>query len=173
MAEAIAGLPKDKQTSLGLYLTAKEAYDKWRAEPEKVKILDVRTPAELLFVGHPPMAWKVPVAEQSYEWDPDKQQFPMKMLPDFVSRVQNIAKPGDTLLVTCRSGGRSALAIDMLAKAGYTQAFQIVDGIEGDEVKDPDSIFAGQRLKNGWKNSGCPWTYRLTPDRMLLHKPST
>jgi hypothetical protein len=28
----------------------------------------------------------------------------------------------------------------------------------------------GQRLKNGWKNSGCPWTYKLTPDRMVLPK---
>ena len=40
--------------------------------------------------------------------------------------------------------------------------------MEGDVVKDPDSVFQGQRLKNGWKNSGCPWTYQLTPDRMLL-----
>jgi hypothetical protein len=21
---------------------------------------------------------------------------------------------------------------------------------------------------NGWKNSACPWTYKLTPDRMVL-----
>ena len=28
----------------------------------------------------------------------------------------------------------------------------------------------GQRLKNGWKNSGCPWTYELTPERMVLPK---
>ena len=29
-------------------------------------------------------------------------------------------------------------------------------GMEGDPVKDPDSVFVGQRLKNGWKNSGVP-----------------
>ena len=44
-------LPAAKQTALGLYVTAKEAYDMWQADPEKVKILDVRTPEEFLFVG--------------------------------------------------------------------------------------------------------------------------
>jgi hypothetical protein len=42
--------------------------------------------------------------------------------------------------------------------------------MEGDLVADADSVFLGQRLKNGWKNSGCPWTYKLVPDRMLLSK---
>ena len=42
-------LPKEKQTTLGLCLTAKEAYDKWKADPEKVKIFDVRTPLSPAF----------------------------------------------------------------------------------------------------------------------------
>jgi hypothetical protein len=49
-------LPKEKQTALGLYVIPKEAYDKWKGDPEKVKILDVRTNEEFLFVGHAPMA---------------------------------------------------------------------------------------------------------------------
>ena len=53
-------LPKAKQTSLELYVTASQAYEKWEAEPAKVKILDVRTPEEFLFVGHAPMAWNIP-----------------------------------------------------------------------------------------------------------------
>jgi rhodanese-related sulfurtransferase len=161
-------LPAGKQTVLGLYVTAKEAYERWRAAPEQVTIIDVRTPEEFLFVGHAPMAWKIPVAVQSYEWDSGKQQFPMKPLPDFVSRVQTMAKPDDVLMVTCRSGGRSAIAVNMLAQAGFTNVYQIVDGIEGDVITDPDSVFMGQRLRNGWKNSGCPWAYKLTPERMLL-----
>lgn len=161
-------IPKGKQTVPGLYVTAKEAFEKWKAEPENVMILDVRTPEEYLFIGHPTMAWKIPVAVQSYEWDAAKGQFPMKLLSDFVSRVSQVAKPGDTIMVMCRSGGRSAIAVNMLAKAGFTNVYQIVDGMEGDAVKDPDSVFLGQRLKNGWKNSGCPWTYKLTPERMLL-----
>jgi rhodanese-related sulfurtransferase len=170
MNELKANLPKGKQTVLGLYVTAKDAYEKWQAEPEKVKILDVRTPEEFLFVGHPTMAWKIPVATQSYEWDAEKNQFPMKPLLDFVSRVQTIAEPDDTLMVMCRSGGRSAIAVNMLAKAGFKNVHNIIDGVEGDAVEDPDSVFVGQRLKNGWKNSGCPWTYKLTPDRMVLPK---
>ena len=170
MTQPNANIPKGKQTVLGLYVTAKDAYEKWKAEPEKVKILDVRTPEEFLFVGHPTMAWKIPVATQSYEWDAEKNQFPMKPLLDFVSRVQTIAKPDDTLMVMCRSGGRSAIAVNMLAKAGFKNVHNIVDGMEGDAVGDPASVFVGQRLVNGWKNSGCPWTYKLTPDRMVLPK---
>ncbi len=170
MTEPNANIPKGKETVLGLYVTAKEAWEKWRAEPNTVKILDVRTPEEYLFVGHPTMAWKIPIAAQTYEWDAGKGQFPMKLLPDFVSRVKEVAKPDDTILVTCRSGGRSAIAVNLLAKAGFTHVYNIVDGMEGDAVEDPDSVFLGQRLKNGWKNSGCPWTYELTPDRMVLPK---
>ena len=62
-------IPKGKQTVLGLYVTAREAYEKWKAEPDTVKIIDVRTPEEYLFVGHPTMAWKIPIAIQIYEWD--------------------------------------------------------------------------------------------------------
>jgi rhodanese-related sulfurtransferase len=170
MAGANATLPKEKQTVLGLYLTAKEAHEKWRADPETVKVIDVRTPEEFLFVGHPTMAWKIPVAVQSYEWDAEKTQFPMRPLSDFVARVSEVAKPDDTLLVMCRSGGRSAIAVNMLAKAGFKHAYNIIDGMEGDTVDDPGSVFLGQRAKNGWKNAGCPWTYTLTPDRMVLPK---
>ena len=73
-----------------------------------------------------------------------------------------------TAVMSYNSGGRSAIAVNLLAKAGYTQVVNIIDGMEGDRVRDADSVFLGQRLKNGWKNSGCPWTYELTPDRMLL-----
>jgi rhodanese-related sulfurtransferase len=165
-----ATLPKEKQTVLGLYLTAKEAYERWKAEPDKVKIIDVRTPEEYLFVGHPTMAWKIPVAVQLYEWDAGKKQYPMKPLLDFVSRVREIANPDDTLLLMCRSGGRSAIACNFLAQAGFKNTYNITDGMEGDTVDDAASVFVGQRLKNGWKNAGNPWTYKLMPERMLLPK---
>jgi rhodanese-related sulfurtransferase len=168
MAESAASLPQGKQTIPGLYVTAKEAYERWRTVPEKVMILDVRTPEEMLFVGHPSMAWKIPVAAQSYEWDANQGQFPMTPLADFVSRVKEVAGPDDTLMVMCRSGGRSALAVNLLAAAGFRNVYNVVDGMEGDVVDDPGSVLLGQRRKNGWKNSGCPWTYKLSPDRMLL-----
>jgi len=166
--EAKPQLPTEKQTSLGLYVTAREAYEKWKAAPEKVMILDVRTPEEFIFVGHAEMASNIPVAAQTYQWDADKKQFPMQPLPDFVSRVQKVAKPDDTLLVMCRSGGRSAIAVNLLGRAGFKNVYNITDGMEGDVVKDPDSIFRGQHLVNGWKNSGLPWTYHVDPVRMVL-----
>lgn len=168
MNDLKANLPPEKQTTLGLYVTAKEAYEKWQADPDKIKIIDVRTPEEYLFVGHPTMAWKIPLASQSYEWDVEKNRYPMQPLPDFVNRVSEVAKPDDTLLVTCRSGGRGAMAVNALAKAGFKNVYNITDGVEGDTVQDPNSVFVGQRLVNGWKNSGCPWTYKLTPERLVL-----
>ncbi len=56
MDEIKANLAKEKQTVLELHVTAQEAYARWKAAPEKVKIIDVRTPEEQLFVGHPAMA---------------------------------------------------------------------------------------------------------------------
>ena len=161
-------LPTEKQTTLGRYLTAREAFEKWKAESGKPIIVDVRTPEEFLFVGHANMAWNVPFAAQSYVWDSATRQFPTRLLPDFVSRVEQIAKPDDTLLVMCRSGASSAQAVELLLRAGFQNVYNITDGFEGDLVDDPNSVFHGQRLVNGWKNSGLPWTYDVDPKRMLL-----
>jgi rhodanese-related sulfurtransferase len=163
-------LPQEKQTSLGLYLTAQEAYEKWKESPETVKIIDVRTTEEYLFVGHAEMAWNIPSMLQTYEWDANKKKLPMKPNPEFVAQVKEIAKPSDTLLVMCRSGGRSALAVNRLAEAEFRSVYNIIDGMEGDTVDDPVSVFHDKRMKNGWKNSGLPWTYELVPERMRLPK---
>lgn len=154
-----------KQTVLGLYATAKEAFARWQATPDEVVIIDVRTPEEFLFVGSPTMAWRIPVALQSYAWDAEKKQYPMQPLPDFAERVHSVANPDDTVMVMCRSGGRSAIAANMLAKAGFTKVYNIIDGMEGDAHGNPGSV-AG----DGWKNSGCPWTKKITPDQMVLPK---
>ena len=94
----------------------------------------------------------------------------MKPLPDFAARVGTVAKPGDTIMVMCRSGGRSAMAANALAKAGFKNVYNIIDGMEGDANADSDSVAQAQPLKDGWKNSGCPWTKKLTPERMVLPK---
>jgi rhodanese-related sulfurtransferase len=94
----------------------------------------------------------------------------MKPLMDFPSRVSEVAKKDDTLMVMCRSGGRSAIAANFLAKAGFKNVYNIIDGMEGDANADSDSVAQAQPLKDGWKNSGCPWTKKLTPDQMLLPK---
>ena len=168
MSAMEASLPEAKRTSLGLYVTAREAYAKWQAAPEEVMILDARTPEEYLFVGHPTMAWKIPVISQSYEWDAQQGKFPMRLLEDFVARVNEVAKPEFTIMVMCRSGGRSAIAVNLLAQAGFKNVYNIVDGMEGDLNGDSESIAQGKHAANGWKNSGCPWTKKLTPERTVL-----
>lgn len=161
-------IPEGKKTVLGLYVKAKEAYEIWKTEPDKVKIIDVRTPEEIMFVGHPVMAWQIPVAIQLYEWNSEKGKYPMELLADFASRVKMIAKPDDTLMLMCRSGGRSAIAINILAKEGYSNVYQIIDGFEGDIIEDQENVFIGKRMMNGWKNAGCPWSYELDREKLLV-----
>lgn len=161
-------LPKAKETTLGLYLTAREAYAKWQSAPVEVKILDVRTPEEYIYVGHAEMAVNIPLAFQTYAWNAERGYFNIRPNPDFVSLVQDWAQPSDTILVMCRSGGRSAMAVNLLAQAGFTRVFNITDGMEGDAVKEPGSLYTGKRMKNGWKNSALPWTYAIDPDQVRL-----
>ena len=161
-------IAKERQTSLALYVTAKEAYDMWQADPEEVKILDVRTPEEWVFTGHAPMAVNIPFAFLAYAWDDEKKGFPWELNPDFVDLVKERFDREDTILVACRSGGRAAIAINTLAAAGFTNAYNVLDGMEGSRVDDSESVFHGMRLKNGWKASGLPWTYDLDPARMEL-----
>ena len=127
-------LPKEKQTTLGLYVTAVQAYEMWKAAPDTVKIIDVRTPEEFAFVGHPEMAWNIPLAFVTYQRKGGKTQHGVKINKGFVAEVQRLAGPNDTLLVTCRSGGRGATAVNQLAAAGFKNAYNIVDGMEGDKV---------------------------------------
>jgi rhodanese-related sulfurtransferase len=163
-------LPESKRTDPGLYITAVDAYARWKADPENVKIIDVRTPEEYIFIGHPAMAWNVPLKFIEHKWDAEANKAVMTINPDFVAQVKEIAQPGDTVLVTCRSGQRSAPAVNLLAKAGYTKAYSVIDVFEGDKVKDPANVFKGERMKNGWRNSGLPWTYDLDPKLMYLEK---
>ena len=165
-------LPERKQTVLGLYVTAAQAYQMWRAAPDEVKVIDVRTPEEFAFVGHPEGAWNVPLAFVTYQRKNGKTEHGVKMNAAFVAEVQTVAGPSDTLLVTCRSGDRSARAVDLLAAAGFTNAYTIVDGVEGDKVDDPASVFNGKRMRNGWKNSA-PWVYTLDPEKIILEEAAS
>jgi rhodanese-related sulfurtransferase len=165
-------LPSGKQTTLGLYVTAAQAYEKWKAAPDTVKIIDVRTPEEYAFIGHPEMVWNIPFAFVTYQRKDGKTEYGPKMNPDLVAEVKKIAGPTDTLLVMCRSGDRSAKAVNKLAAAGFKNVYTIIDGFEGDKVKDPDSVFNGKRMKNGWKNSA-PWVYDIDPEKIILEEASS
>jgi rhodanese-related sulfurtransferase len=158
-----AGAPADsnKHTKLGLYVTAKEAFDMWSANKDKVKVLDVRTPEEYSFVGHAPMAANVPSLVWTGAFNAEKKDFVLKANDKFVEEIKAKFKSDDTILVMCRSGHRSAAAVQLLAAAGFTKAYNIVDGFEGDKEKDKASPNVGKRTVDGWRNSSVPWTYDM------------
>jgi rhodanese-related sulfurtransferase len=163
-----SSLPEKKKTSLDLYANSQEAYAMWKASPEKVFILDVRTPHEYNFVGHPPMAYNFPSMFMSMEYDAKKKTYKMDANPNFVAEVQAQFRKDHTLLLICRSGGRSAKAVNLLAEAGFKNVYNVYDGFEGDKLKIEGSYFNGQRVVNGWKNSGNPWTYSGEKDLIYL-----
>lgn len=156
-----AEVPKNKQTALGKYVTAKEAYDLVQAERDKVLFLDVRTSAEMMFVGMTEeVDAAVPFVEMSTAWDDKSGRFQLNPNGAFIAQVEALlAKKGltkaDRIVLMCRSGERSARGVDVLAGAGFTNVYSQIEGFEGDSGKD------GRRSVNGWKNAGLPWGYKL------------
>jgi hypothetical protein len=64
-----------------------------------------------------------------------------------------------------------AMAVNQLAAAGCTKACNLVDGVEGDLVEDPQSVHQGKSMQNGWKNSNsAPWVYDSDPERIILEE---
>lgn len=161
-------IPEEKRTKLDLYVTAKEAYEMWKADPLKVKILDVRTPEEYEFVGHPEMALNIPLLFMTHQWDSTKNQRVFVPNSNFTTAVKSHYSSADIILATCRSGGRSAAAVNAMTAHGFNNAYSIVDGMEGDLDKDPTSPHCGKRSKNGWKNSGAPWTYEVRKELLWI-----
>ena len=161
-------LPPQKQTVLGLYLTAREAFEMWQADQSKIKILDVRTPEEYVFVGHPAMAHNIPFQLFNYKMAVLNKGPLLTPNPRFITEVGQKFKPSDTILVICRSGNRSAAAVNAMAAAGFKTAYSVTEGFEGDRVKGPNSSFYGKRLKNGWQNEGLPWSDQLNPQLMWI-----
>ncbi len=166
-----ASLSKKKVTKAGLYLTAKEASEHMHKHGARTLFLDVRTRAEVNFLGMPTLAdANVPYSEISewYAWD-DKGNFKLDVNSDFAAEVEKRLKAkgltkADSVILMCRSGQRSAKAADLLADLGYKRVYTVVDGYEGDKVKD--GAQKGQRLVNGWKNTGLPWSYQLEKTKM-------
>ena len=142
----------------------------WKADPEGVHIIDVRTPEEYIFVGHAAMARNIPIGFIEYQWNEEEGEPAFVVNAAFGPRVMSLYAPTDTLLLTCRSGGRSALAVNALAKAGFTNVYNIIDGFEGDKVAEEGSVYLGKRMKNGWRNSGAPWTYDGDLDLLWITK---
>jgi len=162
-------IPAYRETQLGLYVTASEAYALMQDEPSAV-LIDVRDPIEIKFTGfaeptdiHVPwvLADRTAFNEQAKTW-------PMVRNADFEAQVRaeleamDVAED-DPIIVMCRSGAtRSAPGADIITEMGFTQVYSMTDGFEGGKLEEGDS--AGVRAVNGWRNSGLPWSYEIDPD---------
>ncbi len=133
-------------------LAPQEAWDLLKAEPA-AQLVDVRTLAEWNFVGLPdlgPLSRKV----HCIEW----QGFPSgAMNPDFVAEtaaaLEACGAGADTpILFLCRSGGRSRAAAFAMAQSGFSKAYNIAGGFEGD-------LDAGRHRGTSlsWKAQNLPW----------------
>ena len=163
------GVPEGKQTKSGLYVTASEAVD--MLADSNVLLIDVRTRAEVAFVGLPERADKhIPYMEMPMlaEYDSKSGTYELEINPDFPTEFQAFvaSRGGDkdtSVILMCRSGNRSAKAADLLADMGYTQVYSMIDGFEGDKMKE--GAEAGHRVVNGWRNTGLDWSYKIREDQ--------
>lgn len=167
-----ASVPDIKRTKLGQYFSSQEAAKFMTQNASNALFLDIRTPAEVAFLGMPAQAdANVPYMKEPdfAAWDNVKSTLKLELNPDFLPEVRKRLaakglKPGDAIVLICRSGDRSAAAANLLAEAGFKNVYSVVDGYEGDLAKDGPK--AGQRVVNGWKNAGLPWSYKLDKAKM-------
>ena len=122
--------------------TPPEAYEALQADSAAV-YLDVRTEGEFE-AGHPAGARNVPVVF----FDPATRQ----PTPNagFVATVERTIPRTAKLLVGCQSGGRSARACELLARAGFTDLTNVRGGFGG--ARDQ----SGRVVVPGWREAGLP-----------------
>lgn len=161
-------VPEIKRTKAGHYVTPQEAYDLASKENATTLFVDVRTPAELQFVGRTTVAdANVPYITYDYsDWDDKAKEYKRVPNSGFLVQIEDaLAKKGMAgnknarIVLMCRSGDRSAKAADLLANSGYTNVWSQIEGFEGDKASSGEH--KGQRTVNGWKNAHLPWTYDL------------
>ncbi|HMN91877.1 MAG TPA: rhodanese-like domain-containing protein [Hydrogenophaga sp.] len=170
-------VPVTKRSTSGLHLTAEEAAELKRRGGDGVLFIDIRTRAELTFVGVPSsIDYQVPFLEfpEIWQWSDDKAEFIQMSNPHFVQDIeQRLALRGldksSAVVLICRSGVRSNSASGLLALHGFQQAYTVIDGFEGDTAREGKQ--RGQRVVNGWKNAGLPWSYKLDKSKVYLDDP--
>jgi rhodanese-related sulfurtransferase len=126
-------------------VTPAEAYALLQAEPT-AKLVDVRTNAERDWVGRV----AVPEAQHAaVQWNLYPGGVPN---PDFPAQLADVAGRDDVLLFLCRSGVRSRHAAKVATEMGYKNAFDILEGFEGDRDAEGHRKSVG-----GWCKAGLPW----------------
>lgn len=122
-------------------LLPNEAYEIQQTAPG-TKLIDVRTRAELDWVGHIPDAVEI-------EWT----TYPgMKLNPYFIAQLEQQVNKKALVLFICRSGGRSHNAAIAATEAGYVESYNVLEGFEGD--KDANKH---RNVLSGWRARKLPW----------------
>jgi len=129
------GLPYDGA------VTPSEAHELLSLAPG-AKLVDVRTRAELTWVGRVPGSVDI-------EWQSWPEGAPN---PVFSADLKAQVDPEALVMFICRSGARSHAAAVAAKQAGYTEAYNVMEGFEGD--KDPMSH---RSSVGGWRKAGLPW----------------
>lgn len=111
-------------------------------------LVDVRTTAEWAEIGVPDVS-SLGKDVRFVEWNMFPDGLPNE---NFVSEATKELKSDQPILVLCRSGARSAAAAAALIEAGFSEAYNVVAGFEGNPGP------SGQR-RGGWKDS-LPWVSR-------------
>jgi rhodanese-related sulfurtransferase len=176
LAVEASSVAPNKQTTAGRYLDAREAYKMKQELGQSAYFVDVRTRYEVTYVGLPTVAdANIPYVEHPEDapWDDKAGRFRLDVNSDFgpelARRLQGAGLGKDApIILMCRSGDRSARAANLLSQLGYTSVYTVVDGFEGDAVAAGER--KGQRIVNGWKNAGLPWTYNLGKARAYFPK---
>ncbi len=163
-----------RRTPWGLYVDSREAFAMKQAQGDKVLLVDVRDPVEIMFTGFAPAVDVVVpfmIANRA-KWNEQRSVYQVEKNPRFEADLAKaLAARGlsqDTpILLMCRSGGeRGAPSAQELWGKGYGKVYVVTDGFEGDTVKDGER--RNWRLVDGWKNSGLPWSYRLDKSKFPL-----
>ena len=121
-----------------------EAYQRLQNNPAAV-LIDVRTQPEWAFVGVPGVDRLMRLSWQAYPQ--------MQVNEGFANSVAKAGIPKDAeIFCICRSGARSAAAASALTEAGFTNAWNVAQGFEGDKDAQGHRGTVG-----GWKAAGLPW----------------
>ncbi|MDP1636438.1 MAG: rhodanese-like domain-containing protein, partial [Gallionellaceae bacterium] len=101
-------------------LTPAEAHEVLRLAPA-ARLIDVRTRAELDWVGRVPGAIEI-------EW----QDYPGKQLNEhFLQTLKHSVMTESLLIFLCRSGQRSSAAAKSATEAGFPDCYNVLEGFEG------------------------------------------
>ena len=107
------------------------------------KLVDVRTKPELLYVG------KVP-GSVAVEW----QTYPgNRENPEVIADLAAAVPKDQPVMFLCRSGARSHAAAEAATRAGWREAYNVLEGFEGDKDANQHRSTVG-----GWRKAGLPWT---------------